>query len=316
MKSICARKTSPWFVRLLFAGFMVSTMALVAKGQVVMEDALANAKNLPPSLTTVQAQELNKAVLVWRMKLLNAMHETYAESRKEIQADLAKLDAAIEEEQASLPVEVRFTNAESRSQLVGRVLQLILETRLEIATNDSLLDLLTKTEAERSSESEEVQQLEADLQIAKVENEGIARELEQMLVLRERGLVEKTEALRLQSSLEVAQLKLRKMEQAVANARKRPASATAKRLSDLRLETQPLRAKLTAAEAFLETFNSAASKLQKVESLHRERELYGKDLMYVAGEIGNVSRELVELELLSKLIEQDGAAQPSQEKDK
>lgn len=305
MQSIYLPTASPWLVRLLLAGVMLSTTALVAKAQVDTEDALANAKNLPPSLTTVQAQELNQAVLAWRMKLLNATKETYAQSRDEIQTNLAQLDAAIEEVQSSLPVEVRFTNAESRSQLIGRVLQLILETRLEIAANESLLDMLTQTETEKNTDSEEAQQLEVDLQIAKVEYDGIERELHQTLALRKQGLADPTEALRLQSSMDVAQLKLRKMEQAVANARKRPASATAERLSALRLEIQPLRAKLKAAEAFLETFNRASNKLQKVESLHRERELYGKDLIYVAGQIGNISRELVELELLSAMIAQD-----------
>lgn len=311
MQSNYVSKAIPWFVRLAFAGVLLSTTA-IAQAQVGTEDVVANAKNLPPSLTTVQAQELNKAVLAWRMKLLSAMHATYAQSREQIQDKLTSLDAELEEVQASLPVEVRFTNAESRSQLIGRVLQLILETRLEIAANESLLDMLTQSETEKNTDSEEAQQLEVDLQIAKVEYDGIERELHQTLALRKQGLADPAEALRLQSSMDVAQLKLRKMEQAVANARKRPASATAERLSALRLEIQPLRAKLKAAEAFLETFNSTSSKLQQIESLHRERELYGKDLMYVAGEIGNVSRELVELEVLSNMIAQDATKEEVQ----
>ena len=282
---------------------MLSVNTLVGNAQYDETDFLNNAKNFPPSFTTPENRKLSTQVLEWRMKLLSAMHKTYAESRDGIQGKLSHIDALIELEQGSLPVEIRFTDAQSRSELVGRVLQLILETRVESATKESMLESLTKSMEESNSESEAAQMLRADLEIAVIETKAIEAEYARAVELQKQGLVQSQEVSRLENSRQISKLNLMKMEQAYANALRQPASVAAKRLSEVRLEIQPLKAKLKAAEAFLATFNESSARFQRLESLHRERELHNKDLAFVATEIGTVSRELTELEVLSELME-------------
>lgn len=296
----------------LHAASWLLTVAAVSPCMGQVEDVIATAQKLPPAQWPPSLRENFDSAVQWRITQIKLMHDNLRESRDRIRADLKELATAIEFEEEALPRELRFSDKEGRSQLATHIVQSMFDTQLDLAVNQEMLVRLEESQPQR--DEERGLQRELDLRAAERELALALGEAEITAAQGERGISTRLELERAKATAEIAELKVQSARAALAVVDKEYEGAKAKRLTELRLQQKPLQAKLESVEAFLDTIKNSDKQLKKIEQYRREQELVMRDLAWVAGELGPLSLELLELENLAKLVKEK-ASQETPAKD-
>ncbi|MEZ6134926.1 MAG: hypothetical protein R3C53_08460 [Pirellulaceae bacterium] len=287
---------------LILCGLAFANCRVTPAQEITQPDLISVAQMVPPdSLSQPNLQQTTDAI-EWRLKQLKMLQESYSRSKHEISDALAKLNSEAAELQAGLATEVRFTDAATRSQLVGRVVEIMLETKLELAAQEKTIELLEAKQPDDAPANSQLGQLEADVRIAEIEVESAEQQVVRAHQLLANQAISPLEIHKLENALKVAKLRLEQSVLVLKSAADEPTKARANRITELRLDILPLKAKLAAAEGFLEKFSDGAERLNKIEQISRERELWRKDLELVAGESASINREQMQLESLASQI--------------
>lgn len=275
------------------------------------QDALDTARLFPPSLMNPNESELSLSSLKWRLHLLARMEGTYAQSKDEIERQRARLTNDMKLSRETMPEEIRLADADGRSQLVTRVLQVIFEARLDLATAEAEIAMLEQLQQEAESTADdlslsmEASAAESEVTVAEAQERDRRNQYQIALQALSKGLVPEASLAEKKGDLEVAMAQLREAKAKRDMLGKRVKAQSAQQLAELRLKTVPLKARLAAAENYLEKFNEAAPVLNTIEALQQEHTLWSKDLALVAGELARLSTERIELEALKSAIEAD-----------
>ncbi len=282
-------------------------MATICRSQET--DLIEWARANPPAQWTGDQRSQFESAVEWRIAQIKSVHDELKEARDNIRADLDKITREIEAHESELPRELRFLNEDGRSQLATHILQVLLDTRLDLAVNQEVIARLEERQPERNEER--IAQHELDVLAAQKESELKAKEIERLAKLHISGAATSIEIERAKASAEIAALKVKSARAALDMSTKEREGAKANQLAELRVQQKPLEAKLESADAFLNTLQDSSERLRKIEQYRRERELVMRDLAWVAGELGPLSREMLELENLSKLVKAASGVAPA-----
>jgi len=78
-----------------------------------------------------------------------------------------------------------------------------------------------------------------------------------------------------------------------------------KRLSDVRIEIQPVKAKIESLEEFLDTMQQASETFSQIKQLKRQQQLLESDLALVARALFESTRKSIELRIYQSLVENE-----------
>lgn len=279
---------------------------LLGSNLALAQKEIEEARNYPPGFLDSKSLEMNNQIIDWRIEQLASLQNTYRHSIEKIAAIVDRSTELSEAYSNELPVEIRFTNEETRSRLVGKLMESILDAKLDLATREKEIEILTSRLEQKTSHDSK-----RELEIERAKNAVRAAELKVAVSESEFSKVRKLgkEGLRPSGETEMAQyayeLSRLELEQAkselelLSNMQK---VEVANEVAQQRVAIEPIKARIAQAETLLQTFSQSADVITKIRSENRKIELYEKDRHLVAEQLTNISREMQELKLLKRSI--------------
>ena len=285
--------------------FGASLLPLSACGQDSLIDPIEKARTYPPGVMSKNNNELSVAVLNWRLLRLETLIDQSQNNFAEIMGQIKAKSAELEEIVAELPVEHRSLNEEVRSQLAGKVLEQIIDARLDTKTILSSIDALEQSLKEEqqsqhlaTKRAQEIAVLAAQkkFEIAKIEAKKIMR-------LAQKGSKSESESEMAKYVVMIAELELSKAKLDLKNASSAQASELASQLVQKRIEVKAIKARTEAAEELLKSFSSSQKLSEKIAEAKEEIKGWQKDKQIVARELVRLEQQKTELKTLKKMIE-------------
>jgi len=266
------------------------------------DDVLTLARQSPPSAWSDLMRAQFEKAIEWRITQIQSVHAELRNSRDRIRTDLKELTAQIENDEAALPRELRYLNLDGRSQLASHLVQSLFDTKLDLAVNEETIARVEEMKTERDEESIQHKQLE--LRAASAEYESAVEGADLAARALSKGSGTSVDVRRSKTAVELAGFKVQVCESAVQAESMKQDRTKAEQLTQLRLQQKPLQAKLETLDGFMNIMQMSSEHLRTIEQKRQERELILRDLAWVAGEIGPLSLELLELENLLRLAKE------------
>ena len=299
----------------LYVGTMLSW--LMTDAMVNGQEQLDLLRNYPPSLLEPNVVDHATSSIKWQLRQQSAIKITYERSRDEIAAKLEVIEARINDLNQTLPASVRFLDETGRSAMASLAMEQLLGARLDLVSLQSLIKQMESNLAQQQDTEHEIRKMELDMQqraalsrleLAKSEFDALSKQAQAKLV-------SDSELNRARSTLEIAET-----EYAIAAKKAQMVARTvsvdvAKRLSEIRVEVEPVEAKIRTLEEFLETLHTASETIGKIRVLQREQDLWQKDLAMVAKALFESDRKSVELRSFLQLVEGERRKESGGDKD-
>ena len=279
----------------------MTTVGSQALGQ--LHDPIEKARIFPPSELTTSENETNLRAIDWHLERKVHLVKQYRVSVDRIKKELLKLSTEAEHLANEIPSEIRFVNAEVRSRLVGKAMEELLNARLNLATQTvthTLLEQLHKTKLSTGNSNRgeleiNVKAAEMKLNVARIVAKKTAN-------LSSKGLKSESEKAMSQYTADIAELELERAKQKLKQGDSSD-SELAKRLANSRIEVEPIKARVVAAEKYLKSFSDSAQIHREIEKVQRVLDNLGTDWKIVMGESNAISREVEELKVLRSLVQ-------------
>ena len=286
--------------------FGASLLPLSACGQDSLIDPIEKARTYPPGVMSKNNNELSVAVLNWRLLRLETLIDQSQNNFAEIMGQIKAKSAELEEIVAELPVEHRSLNEEVRSQLAGKVLEQIIDARLDTKTILSSIDALEQSLKEEqqsqhlaTKRAQEIAVLAAQkkFEIAKIEAKKTMR------LAAQKGSKSESESEMAKYVVAIAELELSKAKLDLKNASSAQASELASQLVQKRIEVKAIKARTEAAEELLKSFSSSQELSEKIAETKEEIKGWQKDKQIVVRELVQLEQQKTELKTLKRMIE-------------
>lgn len=236
------------------------------------KDPIELARDYPPSLIQVDvAQEQ----MQWQIKRLREQQAIQEQELRKIDDQITELNQEINALTKKLPVELRFANESVRAQLIGDVLRELLASRLEVASQQELIEQLTVALEDakmENSKADEIRQQKHQLMIKASETKLALAEFsfEQTAKMAKSAAVSQSELEREKYSYELAKMEL---EHALLDFEMESTSRgneVADRLVKTRISLQPAKARVAAAERFLNLFSESRGAVEMIAETNRK----------------------------------------------
>jgi hypothetical protein len=295
----------------LFAFFFLSFFTVGCLGlnsTQAQDDFVERAKTYPPRSTSVGASNLALASIGWKLELKQELMGRYLRRKEQIsqyaEANLVHLEDLVNQQ----PPEVRFLDKAVRSRLIGKIMEELLDARLELATGESSVALLKEMLAEGKQSKQAVlikRQSEMAIEAARLKVGVAEAEYQKTKQLTERGSKSNRDYMMAQYTLGIAKIELESAVLRCEVESEQQNSEIAQRLTDARIEIEPVRSRIAAAEKYLKQFVDSASLSAKIEEMQRKIETRRQDIRVLSGETLRLSQEIEELSVLKSRIERD-----------
>ncbi len=281
----------------------ISAVSTQAFGQ---DDPIELAKTFPPSELTSAVNEANLRAIDWQLKRKVFLGEQYRVSLHKINREIEEQESKVEHLAGKIPAEVRFVDAEVRSRLVGKMMEQLIDARLDLATQAATIESLQeRMNRDRDMKSAVAKNIRVDLefavqaaqkkyQISMLESKKTAR-------LVQSGSKSDSDRMMAQYTADISKLEFEKATRKLKNADS-PDSKFANHLADTRIGIEPVKARIMAAEKFLHTFSESARLNDAIDKARRSISYREKDKQIVTRELTLIGREAEELGALRSLV--------------
>lgn len=265
-----------------------------------IENTIENARKLPPDYVD---SKLSAISLNWQIEQLDRLIGHYNRSRNDSRQKIAEISLRVSSLRKKIPQEIRGIDSEVRSRLMGKAMEKLLESKLDLvameATIDSLENELPKTS---SLQQHQIQEFEIEIEKAKKRYELAIKELEQAMKLKRTGSTSTQQFERSKASSEIAKLELQAAKQAKTIEAERLNAEAASLISKTRIGMSPIKAKIKATEKFLLMFSDSSEVLSDIDEKLRQKNLWQRDLEMISDVLFDLNREKLELETLKQLM--------------
>ena len=291
-------------ILLLLVAVTLSTGETIAQER----DPIDIARTFPP--TYYKETEIALAQIDWQLQHLKQTTRKRTRAFQKFGEISAGELRHTKELAESLPVELRYANQEVRADLIGACLRELLSARLDVASNEEIISQLSK-----ELEKAKLERAEGDVGRLKKESQQLkihAAELKLSLVKKEydqnkkfytKGAKTRQEADRSQYALQIAEHELAqaKIEMEIENASR--VNEIAQRLVEARIESQPIKARVEAAEKFLKLFSDSADAINRIDEHNRIYESIEEYSESFNRKMWASYDQIAELESLKELME-------------
>lgn len=137
--------------KILLVFFIVAGGLGTLEAAFAQEDPLEMAKTYPPRLLGKNINETNLTSIDWRLELKQDLLERLEHKMNAAAAELEAFSEKLDQLNSQLPVEVRFVDKSVRARLVGKAMEEMLDSRLDLATHESFMKQLQSMLAEEKN---------------------------------------------------------------------------------------------------------------------------------------------------------------------
>ena len=288
-----------------------TTIALTALATVICNsqilsaqtDPLKRAKAYPPELLGEDDTKMHLSVIDWQLAQIDdelAEHQKQNEKIKEKESSLVDLITRVS---ATIPVEQRVIDQSVRSQLAGRLLEDLIDSKLDIVTQESAIAELEKQAAIAASAAQKDDRNTIDVRAAKSKLMHLENNYSRTKALRKNGTIPIREVEEAEFLFTSARLEL---EKAVAEAEaisNEAYSRIAEQIADLRIKLAATKARVAAAQEALNSLAETESMFAKRQSLERDLMGWQNDRRTVSSQLTKLGMQVLELKSIKKLIQ-------------
>lgn len=272
------------------------------------DDFVEMTKQYPPGYYTKDVADSAMASIDWQMQQLQTVLGEYNSIRKDATAQTARLNLEIDALQEKLPIETRFIDSETRSQIVGRILNEILSAKLDMAERLVAIKELEKrlagSKGNNAIDTLRMKETQIELETAAAKYALTKTEYERMKKLAEKNSVSNREVAQSEFALQIARLQLERVKIGIDLAQNAGKEDAAKELSNQRLSVAPIAARLKAAERFLELFVSSNPMNSAIEANKRRLATIDRKISTLNQQAAILEQKMIETKSLKNLLVQ------------
>lgn len=272
------------------------------------DDSVELAKKYPPGYYTNDVAESAIASIDWQMQQLQTALANYQSLRKEAATQSSRLGIEIEALHKKLPIETRFIDSETRSQIVGRILNEILTAKLDMAERlvaiEELEKRLLSSKEKKVTDPLRKKEMQIQMEAAAAEYSMAQSNYQRTSMLAKNNSVSKRDLAQAEFEMQIARLQLERVKIEIDLAQNAGKEDVAKELSNQRLSVAPIAARLKAAERFLELFVSSNPMNSAIEANKRGLAAIDRKLNNINRQSALVEQKMLETKSLKKLLEQ------------
>jgi hypothetical protein len=288
-----------------FIMFLCSNQRVVA--QEPWRDAIIKSLQSPPDSMDEDTNSGALRIMEWRLTQISALQQSYQAQLEEQEIKARITVDRVSQASKTVPIELRYLDNEARSAYAARLVGLILDLRLELATHEVLLEELQNAEPDETAADQkflEMQQSQLKLEIdnAKLKVSTAETDFESAEEAFRNGTSPRADGVRKSNELAIARNELDNAMRQFELATESIKAERAKALADHRLAMAPLLARLKIANVALDEYEKTAPVFDTIESLRREREFAFSNRDGIAEALGLIRREEAELNVLKQLI--------------
>ncbi len=252
-------------------GAVLLGMLWAASGKAQTEPEIPGLVIPPTQMGPSTKKEISDR-LTWYLTRLARYRAQLQHRQTEMENLLAKIDAAIGDAESQAPFQFRYLDQSARALLVGRCLEQMLEAKLELAAHEAIAESLGTSGQPRVADRNRIEILRTQLQMADAKLRQAQDQLKRVEELRARGVVPDSELAEVQNvhldaetQLRVLQLELQTAEDELNHPQQ------AAQVADLRIKNAALRAKIDAANRFLQEMTESGDVEKELRSLQARR---------------------------------------------
>ncbi len=224
--------------------FAASACPVSAWGQ---DDPIEKAKTYPPGILSENDNKLSVAVLNWQLLRLDTMLELSRASMADINSKIENKKSELKAVLAQLPVSHRSLDSSARSQLAGKVLEQIIEAKLDVKTIESSIAALDEALKEENANLNSPKNSEHALKAAALKLAVVKKEYEETIRLFEKGSKTSSDRNLAQYNLQLSELELSKAKLSAQNKRSAKSSELASQIVQHRIQHKAAKARIAAA---------------------------------------------------------------------
>ena len=286
--------------------FVLSIVLAIPTIGLSQTNPLEQSRLFPPETFTKKLTEATISSLQWQLEQRKQLMNRYTKSRDSISEKISSYANEISQLKKSIPPELRFMDGSVRSQLIGKAMEQLLESKLELATLETSISILAaKLDENQNSKLDKLLQANLEMEVLKAaKRSSLAKlEFEKLSKLQSNGSLSEQQLMRAKASMEIAQIEHQSAQARSHIENEKMKVEAASVLTQKRLEIEPVKSKIATIEKFIEAFAAAADANSEIDQLTRESELWQLDLQMVAQKLFKISTEMTDLESLKELIE-------------
>ncbi|MEL7496817.1 MAG: hypothetical protein AAFN77_04360 [Planctomycetota bacterium] len=260
-------------------GFLVLSFAFSAQCTAFQD--LEMIRKYPPGSLNLKTSKNALVQIEWQSAQLEAQLFEAEKIAARKEAELDQINSMIGDLNQTLPIEVRFVDQQTRSRLVGRVLEQLLDAKLDLAAKKISIAELEKRLAKSNKQNlSDLRKREAEIDVRAAERTVAAAKnrLVQQQRLHEKGFISKENIDEAQFELDLELLKLEKVKTSVEIMSFAGDESISSELVQLRTEIAPIQARIEAAENYLQVFKEAAATEHRINELSRKSDMVQKSL--------------------------------------
>ena len=269
---------------------LLCTLSLVLLGSACFgqDDPVEQFRKFPPKLLTADAHEVAMDSIRWKLTLNQDLQDTLSDRHQEYEARIEQSEFEIRKLAEKLPAEMRFMDAAARSRLASRLSESLLDARLELAAQETMLKLLEEKSAAGVGERKTSRRSESMVTAAEMNLQHAQEKYQETKKLVEKGYVSQSQLRSDEQNMTLARAELENARFELQAEAQQPSAELAREITELRLQIAPTQARMRAAEAILESLIESADVIYQIELRQRQQDRWQE----IAGHIATQTEEL------------------------
>ncbi|MEM9940740.1 MAG: hypothetical protein AAF939_04050 [Planctomycetota bacterium] len=281
------------------------------------EDLIGEAFQYPPKLMSPKRVGYVLDSIKWQIEEGTAKIKKFRENQENIGDQINNLEMNIKRLQEKMSFRFWMVDSETRSRLAGKLIEVIIDCKLELATiESSSSNLKKKAESSNVSQLAKSESLKAKVKAAELRLEYARTSFERIDRLYGQGSVPGSEKNKASYELKTAELELVAAKNQLELSLQEKDSMYSLRLSELNKEAKTLTARLSAAEKMLDSISANNDIFNSVDSLMSARNRLKSSWEKLEEEALEGSIRITELEvLLNQILQESDLPEDKNKKD-
>ena len=209
-----------------------------------------------------------------------------------------------------------LTNAKYTAEVAELEYSAALQNKNKKQAEIALHIAASKKQRPNKSDSQENPEGELTLMASRIKLEAAKENLARTRKLAEKGYVSKSELKKEEYAYAIAEVEMASAQKQIQIENNKSKANNADLLSLSRVEIEPIKARIAAAEKFLKTLSAASETMARIEVLRMEAKNFETDSALIRNELSKIKFKIAELGALTQTIEAALAKKMAQQPDK
>ena len=279
---------------------------LLSTNVFAQDDPIDLVRTYPPEMLSEKQATTGMGAIKWQLEQKQSLLQAYQLRLDQWKKEVLILRHVIEDLKSDLSPEIRILDKDGRSRLVGKLMEERIDGALEMATRKKAIELLEREDTGTMSPQSKFQKsdLEGRLKVAGLKLNTAEAEAEEVAKLASKGYKTQSEGRMAAYTREIAQLEFEAVRNQLVLQSNEGKVESAKRIADERVQLEPIKARMMAADLYLNKFTTKVDVIEKIEVTKRSVSMWEKDIQILVKKVVATSSELDELQQLNDRVEE------------